>query len=1032
MLKTLLRSRLVIALAIVAGLVGLYALLGFKLAPRLVRSQAIEFVRTTYGRELEIGEVRVQPFKLQLEVRDLLFPDADGQAMLGFERLFVDFELSSLWKRAYYFRDVELSAPLVRAVVRPPGDMNLADLAVEEKPGEAATAEEEPLPSVWIARFNVDRGVVDFLDQARRQPFERRFSPVEFTLNEFRTTPEGGEFHLTAQSEAAEKFDWKGRFALAPTVSSTGDFSIADLRAVGVGEFLAEALPFTITNGTIDGNGRYQFSLGQTTHLDVELPTIAVAGLTLRAHGESADWVTIPTLTVAGTRATMPQQAVTIGRIDVRNLSAGTWRDADGSINLSRLFAPGEATTASTPAGPKTAGASSATASSAGSGNDPDDWTLELAELDVVDASIAFEDRSLQPTLKTVLAPTHVKVSKVSLDLSRPLAIELSTKIDGEASFAGAGELTPEPLQAALDVTLDGIDLRRLQPYAAGTTDLTIHSGKAATRGRFELNPPGGPQPEVVYAGDATIARLRTTDNALDEDFFNFDKLELRKLRYAMTPDALAIDRVLLTRPFARIINSSDQVLNVAAVLDPEGTKAALEERKRSAAAEAAKDTGKVRGRKQQPKKQATKKEPTRTAEPPPVLAETGMPIRVREVRIVGGRMDFADYFIEPNFEADIQSLEGTVTGVSTDPNAHAKIDLKGQVGEFSPVTIAGEIQPFAYDRFTDVGLKFENISLPVFNPYSGRFAGFNIAKGKLTTDLRYEIVNRKLDAKHHIRIDQLEWGEATASKEAVPLPIKFATSLLKDVNGVIDLDVPVTGTLDDPKFRVGPIVWKIIKNILVKAVTAPFRLLGSLFKGAEDAQFVEFPPGDPTLDPVAAEKLGTLAKGLAQKPELKLDIPIGAVTELDQPALVQRRYDVELEAAKKRVLKRKATRDGEPVPFAALDAGDQIDVLEDLVQKLSGKPAELPKTTERPEGVSRKEAKELAAQATVFALQTQARHAIKVTEADIDSLSTARAEAVQAALLSSGELDPTRVFMARSDKVTAQEGKVRLELSLK
>ena len=247
----------------------------------------------------------------------------------------------------------------------------------------------------------------------------------------------------------------------------------------------------------------------------------------------------------------------------------------------------------------------------------------------------------------------------------------------------------------------------------------------------------------------------------------------------------------------------------------------------------------------------------------------------------------------------------------------------------------------------------------------------------------------------------------------------------------MIDLNVPVTGTLDDPKFRIGPIVWQVIKNILVKAVTAPFRMLGSLFSGAEDAQFVDFAPGDATLDPGTAEKLATLAKGLAQKPEIKLDIPIGTVTELDQPALVEHRYVLELDAAKKRVLKKKATRDGEPVPFDALDADDRIDVLEDLVRKVSGQPAELPQAPERPDGMSRKEAKELAMQGTIDALQSQARSAITVTEADIDSLSQARAEAIQGALLTSGELEPTRVFMARSDKVTAQDGKVRLELTL-
>ena len=331
---------------------------------------------------------------------------------------------------------------------------------------------------------------------------------------------------------------------------------------------------------------------------------------------------------------------------------------------------------------------------------------------------------------------------------------------------------------------------------------------------------------------------------------------------------------------------------------------AALAERKAQAAADAA---ATAPPKKREPRARAQEEaEEGAAPQPPPreVLVETGWPIRIREVRIESGQMNFSDQFIQPNFAADIKDLDGQLTGLSTDPNSSAKVDLKGEVGEFSPVTIAGEIQLFAFDRHTDIGLKFENIPLPVFNPYSGRFAGYNIAKGSLTTDLHYLIENRKLEAKHHIRIDQLEWGEATASKEAVPLPIKLATSLLKDVDGVIDLDVPVNGTLDDPKFRIGPIVWQIIKNILVKVVTAPFRLLGSLFKGAEDAQFVQFAPGDATLDPAAAEQMSALAKGLAQKPEIKLDVPIGMVEELDRPAMVDRALATEIEAATRTVMR--------------------------------------------------------------------------------------------------------------------------------
>src|SRR5262245_22584039 len=221
----LLKSKLVIVAAIIAALVGLYALLGFKVAPNIVRNKAIEFVHDTYGRELKIGEVRIQPFKLQIEIRDLAFPDADGQTMLGFERLFADFEVSSLWKRAWYFRDIDVEAPTVRAGVRPTGEMSFADLAIKEPPG-APAKEPEPPPSVWIASFDVTRGVIDYLDQARSKPFQRRLDPVEFTLQEFRTTPEGGDFHLTAQTEKPENVDWKGRFALSPTISSQGDFAV--------------------------------------------------------------------------------------------------------------------------------------------------------------------------------------------------------------------------------------------------------------------------------------------------------------------------------------------------------------------------------------------------------------------------------------------------------------------------------------------------------------------------------------------------------------------------------------------------------------------------------------------------------------------------------------------------------------------------------------------------------------------------------------------------------------------------------------
>jgi hypothetical protein len=231
---------------------------------------------------------------------------------------------------------------------------------------------------------------------------------------------------------------------------------------------------------------------------------------------------------------------------------------------------------------------------------------------------------------------------------------------------------------------------------------------------------------------------------------------------------------------------------------------------------------------------------------------------------VEAGRLDFADLSIHAHFSAGILDLEGSILGLSSNPSSRAKVDLRGEVDQFSPVSINGEVNVLSAALYTDLTMSFKNIELSIFNPYSGRWAGYDIAKGKLTTDMHYKVVDRKLDAEHHIVIDQLEFGEKTASKDAVSLPVKLAVALLKDRNGVIDLPLPVTGSLDDPKFRLGPIIWKVLLNILEKAVTAPFALLGSLFGSGPDLQFIDFQPGSSDLPPAESDKVKALVKALA------------------------------------------------------------------------------------------------------------------------------------------------------------------------
>jgi hypothetical protein len=1019
-------------IAVLLVIAGLYALLGFQVAPRVVRGQAISFVKHEYGRDLAIGLVKVNPFRLQLEINDLSLPDADGGPMLGFRRLFVDFEASSLWHRAYVFKTLAVDAPDLRAVVRPDGGFNLGDLAPKEP------AEPEPdtsgLPRVWLQSLEVSDGSIAYSDRARSKPLERSFTPVTFSLKDFRTTPEGGGFSFSATSESGEGFDWKGRFGVTPTLSSQGEFSIHGLKAANIGELLDDALPFALESGAIDLGGNYDLEMGDGLEARVSLPTIDVQGLALRARGADASWVEIPGIVVSDTTVALPERTVAIGGVVVRDARIKAWMAPDGTTNLTQLFEPAATTPAA--AEPGTAGATPI--APAGRATEPPPWTVAIATTRVASAVIDFEDRRSEPLKKFLVSPFDLTVSGAGTDLAKPIAVAVSAVVNDVAPFKAEGTVTPDPLAAELDIALSGARMHILQPYVLPVADLTIKDGTLTVEGKVRLDPPGAPGPELSFDGEVTIDDFASIDNTLKSDFVNFQRLELHELSYAMGPDAVSIDQVLVRKPFARFVISPERVINISAVLDPEGSRAALEARRAEAAAEQALTPAQRREReraREQAQEQVEQEREARGAEPPLALAplpEETVPVRVRQVRIEAGTLDFADNFVQPNFAARIEQLSGTLTGLSSDPTSHAQLDFKGRVDEFSPVTIAGEVQPFSFERHTDVHLRFENISLPIFNPYSGQVAGYSIAKGKLTTDLHYLIENRNLDAKHHIVIDQLEWGEATAAKGEATLPVKFATVLLRDKDGVIDLDIPVTGTLDDPSFRIGPIIWKVIKNLIVKAVTAPFALLGALFSGAEEAQHVDFAAGSAVLDPATGERLGALAKSLMEKPGLSVEVPMGSLPEIDGPALLDLAYESALAGTVNETLPAPRKEGATRPPFNELSANNQIAVLEALVKKQTGVEPAIPDPAQPPEGTSRDDAKAMQQAATIEFLQKEARSHVAVPESEYARLGQERASAVQRALLEGSGLEPSRVFTVRDGKVSTQDGKVQLELELK
>ncbi len=360
--------------ALIPLALGLYAMAGYWLAPRLIRSEATAFVDEALGKSLALGEIRVDPFRFTLDVHDLAIGEkGHDRPMVALDHLFADLEGSSLWERSWNLSQVRVEGPYLDARIRPDGSLNLADLVPRSEGPDTS------LPSARLQALTVSGGRIDFADHSRRLEPTKTLSPIDFTLKDFRTTAEGGGFRLATASEEGERLEWSGHLSLQP-LESDGRFTVTGLRADSVYAFFSDALPMQLTAGSFDLGGDYRFEVAPGTGMQLEahLPEIRADALALRARDVEDDWVTIPEAVLQGTRLSLREQHVGIDSMRVRGLAASLWREADGRLNIERLLAPPD--TRSGPAAPS-----------------GDDWTLDLDAVAIEAGDVRFEDRMVSP-----------------------------------------------------------------------------------------------------------------------------------------------------------------------------------------------------------------------------------------------------------------------------------------------------------------------------------------------------------------------------------------------------------------------------------------------------------------------------------------------------------------------------------------------------------------------------------------------------------------------------------------------------------
>jgi len=490
------------------------------------------------------------------------------------------------------------------------------------------------------------------------------------------------------------------------------------------------------------------------------------------------------------------------------------------------------------------------------------------------------------------------------------------------------------------------------------------------------------------------------------------------------SPLYVNIAQVALTDFYSRIIINKDGSINLQGIMQEKGggeavaTKKEAEEPVVEAYAKPveAAATGKPVTEPEKPSEVVHQTAADITTKP---LATTspqkaGKLIKIEAVTFQGGTINFSDRHIEPNYSSSFLEIGGKVSGLSSEENKFADVDLRGKLENSAPLEITGKINPLRDDLYVDLKIDFKNMDLSPMTPYSGRYLGYTIQKGELSLNLQYLIVKNKLDSQNNIFLDQFTLGNKVESPKATKLPVRLAIALLKNRKGEIDLNVPVSGYINDPKFSIGRIIIKILLNLLAKAATSPFSLLGAIFGGGEELSYVEFDYGSHDLAEQDAKKLNTLVKALFDRPALKLEIEGHVDVEKDREGLKQYLFRRKIKAQKLKDMVKKG-KTAVPVDKVIIEKEEYAKYL-----KMAYKEEKFPKPRTMLVFV-----KDLPVPEMEKLMLTH----IDVRDDHLRQLASRRALAVKAYILKSGQVTADRMFLVEP-KTLEPEKKEKLKNS--
>lgn len=831
------------------GVLALYAILGFFLVPAIAGRQIERSGSTALNRPVTLDDVRFNPFTFAMEVDGLRVGERTAETpLLALERGRFNFDaFESLVRWQWQFGEIVLTAPRARLAVSQNGELNIADLFGGDQP--------RPPEDASGLKFGVDslvvtKGLFEFEDRSRDEPYATVIQPIAFTLEDFTTEPgRGGVYRLSGQTEAGEGVTWSGQIAVAPFASS-GRVEFTSLNLPSYQPLLSDVLGGEIRSGRVDLAASYEFRTGEQPAAQLRDVTMRATEMAAGLPNEPEPAITMGSLAVSAPEVDLLAKRARVAEVTLSAFGLRVVREAGGSIDLQRLVRTARV--------------------------EPAADARPEAPVHVLIERVALQDGRVQFTDRTTGEPAELRADQIAVTLTNvttdrdaEAGVELGLRWqEGPGTLTAKGTLRREPWRADVQVNGTRLELAALTPYLQPYARAEIVAGTAELDGRLVVSQTASDPLAVSWTGQTAVNALAVREPESGQEVLRWAHFGLVGGEVSLAPQRLSAREIRLESPALSIVRGDGGAINLTALF---GGDASADEAGDSAA---------------QPPPSGASDQASETPASPRTVA-------IESFTVADGSVTFTDRAFEPSTRSEISGIAGSLRGLSTERGEAGRLELTASVLGSAQAKIEGTVNVIGSDALSgsDVALDVRAVRLEPLEPYVVRFLGHRVQQGEMRGDFAYRVSAGTIDGSNRVVLDDFFLGEAVDSPDALNVPVKLALAVLRNRDGQIVLEVPVSGSLRSPEFDLGQTIRGAFRNVLGRVATAPFALLGSMF-GAPDADLgqLDFPPARTDFTDDARRKLDILARALQDRPTLKLIVRSAPAPAIDREPLRQQR----------------------------------------------------------------------------------------------------------------------------------------------